>query len=285
MKLKYLYESKQQEGIIDRTRARFAGAKGWVKQVGKNIGSAFSGNEMVDPRTAATQAKIQSIATSKATEILTDWYKLGLTKSAPHQANVKRMAKVFATLLSSKKSISGKALSKSLAGKMPNILVKEGWLDRAAANVSGFKARTATSLKNVTGNAGQIFRTDPKKAKQKDPRAAQKQAKINSIALSSAKSALQDWYKLGLISSLDDRDIKYLGDQFVQILTGTPPTPPTSKKRGTRKPKSATETEPAAEAPAEPAAETPAAEIPAEPAAEAPPSSEAPTPTDNPEAT
>lgn len=235
MKLTHLHESnKQQEGILDRTKARFAGAKEWLGQAGKNVKQAWSGTSkdpMANPSDNARTAKVQSIAAAKAKEILTDWYKLGLTKNPPNETNIQRATDAFIALLNSKTSkgnqYSAQSASRALAGKMSGVSVTEnldeGWFDRLKANVSGVGAKATSGIRNVAGNVGSIVGGSGGKEMSglRSSDEAQKQAKINSIAFNSAKDALNDFYKLGFLSSLNDRDVKYLGNQFVQILSGT----------------------------------------------------------------
>ena len=89
-----------------------------------------------------------------------------------------------------------------------NKILKEGLLNRTGARMSGIGGY----FKNL-GNA--IV------GKQSDN--SYKQAKINSIAASSAKEMLNDFYKLGLISQPTEDQIKNIAASISGALTGSTP--------------------------------------------------------------
>ena len=126
-----------------------------------------------------------------------------------------------------------------------NKILKEGLLNRTGARMSGIGGY----FKNL-GNA--IV------GKQSDN--SYKQAKINSIAASSAKEMLNDFYKLGLIPQPTEDQIKNIAASISGALTGSTPaatTPAATTPTAT----TPTATTPAATTPAAttPAATTPAA--------------------------
>ena len=89
-----------------------------------------------------------------------------------------------------------------------NKILKEGLLNRTGARMSGIGGY----FKNL-GNAIA--------GKQSDN--SYKQAKINSIAASSAKEMLNDFYKLGLISQPTEDQIKNIAASISSALTGSTP--------------------------------------------------------------
>lgn len=97
--------------------------------------------------------------------------------------------------------------------------INEGIFNRTKARLSGAKAGLTQPFKNMYKVGGSVFKgTGPKGISLTGMDEASIEAKIKSIAKSSAKDLLNDWHKLGLISDLRDEDIETLKNAFIETL-------------------------------------------------------------------